>query len=175
MTKCLCIGSSSGSQDSNSKICKRVQNLAVIIIWKLSCYGPTTSAKLKSNDLFVERVLLLQEESSESVKQSAKAIIWRLGNEEAIRSEKADQQNSQDRIDDDQFTVTDEWDEAIPYDLLISCSNTISDKVLTTKVYNRLVSRNYQVYSEKLGKHRLELIKKAVEKRKPILACLYSS
>ncbi|CAF1367909.1 unnamed protein product [Rotaria sordida] len=182
ITKCICVKTldEKNSDDQKQEIFKKIQQSAVFIIWKLSFYGPTTSTKLKSNDLFIEQILMLLNGSSKKSIQHAKAIIWRLGSEEMIRLEqihkkKHQRQNQEDITGDDQFLSTDEWDESIPYDVVISYSNNVHDKILTIKIYNRLLSRGYRVYSEKQGKHRLELMKKAIGKRKPILACLSSA
>ncbi|CAF3641336.1 unnamed protein product [Rotaria sp. Silwood1] len=182
MTKCVCVINTEEKHLDNQRkeILKRIQQSAVCIIWKLSFYGPTTSKKLKSNDLFIEQLLILLNGTSQKSKQNADAIIWRLGSEAAIRyeqteKEKHKQRFKKDTTDEDQLNLTDEWDETIPYDVLISYSNIINDVILANKIYNRLSSKGYRVYSEKQGKHRLELIEKAVSKKKPILACLSST
>lgn len=181
MTKCVCIKS---SEDSNLKLIKKIQESAVFIIWRLSFSGPKTSKYLKSNDLFIDKMLVLLNGTSKKAKQNADAIIWRLGSEEQIRFEKTQKdtekqrsrrQNQGDTADDDQLISPDEWDETIPYDLLISYSSNVNDKILALKVQTRLLSRNYRVYSEDQGSHRLELMQKAAAKKKPILVCLSSA
>ncbi|CAF2060015.1 unnamed protein product [Rotaria magnacalcarata] len=198
MTKCVCVNKlqdknpdrkkvaerivedKSSDDDDRKQILERIQKSAVLIIWKLSFYGPKTITKLKSNDLFIDQILLLLSATSEKSTKTPKAIIWRLGNEETIRSElakkdKTQRKTDEDTTDPDQLISTDEWDESIPYDVIISYSNKIQDKILTVKIYNRLTATGYRVYSEKQGNHRLQLMKKAVEKRKPILVCLSSA
>ncbi|CAF5125633.1 unnamed protein product, partial [Rotaria sp. Silwood1] len=101
-------------------------------------------------------------------------------NEKRIRLELAKKEKTQladqDDIKDlDQLISTDEWDESVPYDIVLSYSNNVNDKILTDKICKRLVSRGYQIYSEKQGAHRLQRIEKAVEKQKPILVCLSSA
>jgi hypothetical protein len=168
IAKCVYINCPEGL---NLNRIKKIQQLAVDIIWRLSFYGPTTCQKLKSNDLFIEQLLILLKETSSKSRKTADAIIWRLGNEETFRSEKTQKENSKS-IDDDQLPLTDEWDDSISYDLIISDSSDPNDKILTMKIYKRLVAKGYRIYTEKLGKHRLGLIQKAVAKKKPILACL---
>ncbi|CAF3609168.1 unnamed protein product [Rotaria socialis] len=197
MTKCVCVDKlqdknpdrkkvveriveDKSSDDDRKQILERIQKLAVLIIWKLSFYGPKTITKLKSNDLFIDQILLLLSVASEKSIKTPKSIIWRLGNEETIRSEiakkdKTQRKTDEDTTDPDQLISTDEWDESIPYDVIISYSNKTQDKILTVKIYNRLTATGYRVYSEKQGNHRLQLMKKAVEKRKPILVCLSSA
>ncbi|CAF1313171.1 unnamed protein product [Rotaria sp. Silwood1] len=170
----------SSSDEDRKEILQQIQKSAVFIIWKLSFYGPKTITKLKSNDLFIEQILTLLNGTSKKSRQNAKAIIWRLGNEKRIRLELAKKEKTQladqDDIKDlDQLISTDEWDESVPYDIVLSYSNNVNDKILTDKICKRLVSRGYQIYSEKQGAHRLQRIEKAVEKQKPILVCLSSA
>ncbi|CAF1283814.1 unnamed protein product [Rotaria sp. Silwood1] len=175
--KCCClIGSEEKhSDDQKKELLKRIQQLAVSIIWKLSFYGPTTSKKLKSNNLFIDQILILLNGTSKKSKQNASAIIWRLGSEETIRYEQTEKEKHKTTtMDDDQFISNDEWDETIPYDLLISVSNIIDDMIVAKKIFDRLSSKGYRVYNEKQGKHRLELMKKAIAQKKPILICLSS-
>ena len=160
------------------KLTARIQTSAVYIIWKLSSFGPKISTKLKSDDSFIDQILILLNGTKKKSKKAAQAIIWRLGNEDKIRLEQTEKekkrQTTTDTIDDEQFLPADEWDDSIPYDLLISYSNNVNDKISATKI-NRLLSKNYRVYSEQQGKHRLELYKKAIDQKKPILVCLSSS
>jgi len=153
---------------------KSIQKTAIDIVWILSCYGPTISKKLKENDLFIDQLLILLNETKKKTREVVDSIIWRLGSIETVRLEQTqNESNRRDKTDDDdQLPVSDEWDESIPYDLLISYSNNVSDKVLTLKIYNRLVKKGYRVYSEKPGKHRLELMQQAIAQKIPILACL---
>ncbi|CAF4062710.1 unnamed protein product [Rotaria sordida] len=175
--KCFClIGSEEKHVDDQKKeLLKRIQQSAVFIIWKLSFYGPTTNKKLKSNNLFIDQILMLLNGTSKKSKQNASAIIWRLGSEETIRYEQTEKEKHQTTtMDDDRSISNDEWDETIPYDLLISVSNIIDDMIVAKKIFDRLSSRGYRVYNEKQGKHRLELMKKAITQKKTILVCLSS-
>jgi hypothetical protein len=165
-------------ENLNTKLTKRIQKTAIDIIWKLSFYGPIISKTLKEDNRFIDQLLILSNETSKKTKEVVSAIIWRLGSVETVRFEltqkEADRQGKQ--TDDEQLPSTDDqWDESIPYDLLISFSNNVTDKILTLKIYNRLIKKGYRVYIEKQGTHRLMLMREAIDKRKPILACLSKS
>jgi hypothetical protein len=170
ITKCVC---ESHPENVETRLTKRIQKTAIDIIWKLSFYGPTISKKLKENDRFIDQLLVLSNEASNQTKEVVGAIIWRLGSVETVRLEIASRPEKQ--TDDEQLPSDDQWDESIPYDLLISFSKNVTDKILTLKIYNRLIKKGYRVYIEKQSTHRLQLIRAAIDKQKPILACLSKS
>jgi len=160
-----------------------IQYLAVDIVWILSFYGPTTIKTLKLNDAFIDGVLKLCNGPEKKPKKAAEAIIWRLGSEKMVRFEQTQKEEERvrnrrdsrtDMMDHELLTTADQWDDSIPFDLLISYSNNVNDKILSLKIADRLKKRNYRVYTEKQGKHRLELMEMAAAKQKLILACLSS-
>jgi hypothetical protein len=170
-------------ENPNVKILGKIQHLAVDIVWILSFYGPTTVKTLKLNDEFVDQVLKLCNGSATKPKKVAEAIIWRLGSEKIVRFEQTQKEEERARnrrdsrtdvMHNDLLTTTDQWDDSVPFDLLMSYSNNVNDKILSLKIADRLKKRNYRVYAEKQGKHRLELMEIAAAKQKPILACLSS-
>ncbi|CAF4545793.1 unnamed protein product [Rotaria sp. Silwood2] len=176
--KCICIKyfDEKDSDRENKEMINRIHNSAVSIIWRISSYGPKPISKLKANDLFIDQILILSKEKVENTKRAADGIIWRLGNEDKIRFEKSQKKrNQENKTDDDQVIEPEEWDESIPYDLLISYSNKTNDKIISGKIYNRLILKGYRVYIEKSGQHRFELMQKAIDSKKPILVCLSSA
>jgi hypothetical protein len=54
----------------------------------------------------------------------------------------------------------------------MSFSNDLNIKNLCHRIHGRLIAKKIRVYMEEQGVHRLELIKKAVDKKKIILVCL---
>ncbi|CAF1358041.1 unnamed protein product [Rotaria sordida] len=176
--KCICIKyfDEKDSDSENKEMISRIHNSAVSIIWRISSYGPKPISKLKANDLFIDQILILSKGKTENTKRAANGIIWRLGNEDKIRFEKSQKKrNQENKTDDDQVIEPEEWDESIPYDLLISYSNKTNDKIISGKIYNRLITKGYRVYSEKSGQNRFELMQKAIDSKKPILVCLSSA
>jgi hypothetical protein len=149
--------------------------LTIIYLLFSSIYGPIASKQLKSNDLFIDHVLTVLNEKSKKRKRMADSIIWKLGDEKIVREEHADKQKQQlTTMNDDQMTNNDQWDDSIPFDLIISYTNNPSDKLVCERMYKRLIAKQYKICFEKEGKHRFELIKKAVNQQKLILVALSS-
>lgn len=138
------------------------------IIWTLSHRGSIVNKKIRENHKLIDQILVLLKNSPEKFKGITERLIWRLGTVNVN-----DSKSSEKQLEDEQLPSTDDkWDESIPYDLLISVSNNVTDRVLSTKIYNRLVKQGYRVYSEKQSVHRLEVMRKAMDKKKLILVCL---
>ena len=173
----------SDQKTSDAKIMLKIQRLAVGLVWKLSSYGPTIMQTLKLNDAFIDQVLKLSNGPANKSKKIAESIIWRLGSEKIVRLELTQKEQERERnrrdtrgdaTDDERLSIIDQWDDSIPYDLLMVYSNNVNDKIVSLKIADRLRKKNYRIFSEKQGKHRLELMRIAAAKQKPFLACLSS-
>jgi hypothetical protein len=178
LTKCVCVKC---PDNPTLSALKKIQRSSLDIIWKLLSSGPSATKKLKANDLFIDHLLTLSNEPSKKLQRSARNIIWKLGNEETFRYEQAEKkkereeenhEESRTRTVDDQAIANNQWDDSVPFDLLISYSNDLSISSLCHKIRNRLIAKKFKVYIEQQGKQRLEKMQKAVDKRKIILACL---
>ena len=123
--------------------------------------------KFRENRRFIDHLVTLFDTAPEKLKEITERLIWRLGSVDPIASKTSEKQ-----LDDDQLPLMDDaWDE---YDVLISVSNNVTDRVLSAKIYNRLVKQGHRVYSENSSVHRLEVMRNAIEKNKPIIVCLSS-
>jgi hypothetical protein len=85
-----------------------------------------------------------------------------------------EQDGKYDTTDDRQPTLIEQSDDSSKFDLLMSCSNNVTDQILCHKIADRLKKKNYQVYTKKQGKNRLALMQIAAAKKIPILACISS-
>ena len=164
MTQCICI---EAMHADDAKKVEKIQKIALKIIWKLSVYGSTIRKQLKENHSFIEQLLVLSKRMPKTVRDGIERLIWRLRDASGF-----DSKSSDDPIDAYQLPSGDQWDESIPYDLLISVSNNVTDRILSTKIFHRLNKRGHRIYSENSSEHRLELMCKAIDKKKPILICL---
>ncbi|CAF0944343.1 unnamed protein product [Adineta steineri] len=162
---------------------EKIQHLAIHIAWKISSHGPIITKTFKLNDSFVDQVLKLCKSSVVNSKKKAEAIIWKLGSEKMILYEQTQKEEERarnrrdkqaDTMDDERVATIDQWNDSIPFDLLMSYSNNVNDKIISLKIADRLRQRSYRVYTEKQGKHRLKLMEIAAAKQIPILACLSS-
>lgn len=179
ITKCVLIKSPNDSSLTNIE---KIPRYALNVVWHIlrSIYGLKASKQLKSNDQFVEYVLQVSNQQSKKVKKISSGIIWKLGDERIFRSEHAEQERKRgEQMDDDdlpdiddQFMTDDQCDGSNSFDLMISFSNSVADKIVCQKIYNRLTVKNISVYIEKQGQHRLQVIKKAMQRQKILLVCL---
>lgn len=185
LTSTLPDKSSSASElgKPKAKILQKIQRLAVDLVWHLSSYGPTIMQTLKLNDEFIDQILKLSNGEDNKSKKTAAAIIWRLGSEKIVRLELTQKEQERERnrrdtrgdsTDNDRLPISDQWDDSVPFDLLMVYSNNVNDKIVSLKIADRLRKKNYRIFSEKQGKHRLELMRIATAKQKPFLACLSS-
>lgn len=150
-------------ENSSTQMTQRIHKTAINLIWKLSFYGSKVIKALKKDDLFVERLLVLSKETTDD-HNNVNRIIWRLGEIKA---------SDKDLDTDDQLiSAENEWDETISYDLILSVSPNVNDLIVAKVISSRLTKKGYRIYLEKASKHRLELMKKAIEKQKPILVCI---
>jgi hypothetical protein len=178
LTKCACVQC---LDNPSLKVLDKIHQSSLDIIWKLTFNGPAVAKKVKSFDQFVDQLFNLSTKPSEKMRRTAKGIIWKLGDENHLRYEQAEkekerkQESSRERRNsEDEYrpTTNDQWDDSIPFDLLMSFSNDLNIKNLCHRIHGRLIAKNIRVYMEEQGVHRLELIKKAVDKKKIILVCL---
>jgi hypothetical protein len=178
LTKCVCVQC---LDNPSLTVIDKIHQSSLDIIWKLTLTGPAVAKKVKSFDQFVDQLFNLSTNPSEKMRQPAKGIIWKLGDENHLRYEQAEkekerkQESSRERRNsEDEYrpTTNDQWDDSIPFDLLMSFSNDLNIKNLCHRIHGRLIAKKIRVYMEEQGVHRLELIKKAVDKKKIILVCL---
>jgi hypothetical protein len=155
---------------------KQLRKSSLDIVRKILYSEPKSAIKFKSIDELIDQLLHLLNEPSKKIRLSAKYIVWRLGDEKDFISEQAKKVTEQSQISDidDQLTTDNQWDDSVPFDVMMSFSNDTNIKSICRRICNRLIVSNIKVYTEEQGKHRLELIKKAVAKRKIILVCLSS-
>ncbi|CAF1587535.1 unnamed protein product, partial [Adineta ricciae] len=170
----------------DAEVLEKIQQLAILIIWRFTYYGPTVIKTLKSNDAFIDQILKVSKQPlrgpakgnkkslADSAKETAEQMLWRFGSEKLILHEKKKKQEEITSDRPDEPSTADQWRESVPFDLLMSYSTNVNDKIMSLKIADRLTKRNYRVYTEKQGKHRLELMEIAAAKKVPILACLSS-
>ncbi|CAF1330516.1 unnamed protein product [Adineta steineri] len=177
LSKCVCVG---WMDSSTSILLKQIQRSSLDIVWKILYYEPKSNIQFKSIDQLIDHLLSLLDNPSKKIRQNAKHIIWRLGDEKDFLSEqtkkvkaKGEKNNEEEAFEiDNQLTTKDQWDDSVPFDVMVSFSNDVNIKNLCNRIYNRLIAANIKVYIEEQGQHRLELMKKAIEKNKIILVCL---
>jgi hypothetical protein len=176
LIKCLFINC---SDNPSLKSFENIRHFALKILWILlrTIYALKICKQLKSNDQFVEYVLNVSNKS----KKTAGNIIWKLGDEQTFRSEHAEKERKRTKHDDgddnddassdidDQLTTDDQQND---FDVFISFSNNLADKIICRKISNRLKAQNFRVYIDKPGTHRLEVMKKAAQQQKTIIICL---
>ncbi|UJR11254.1 hypothetical protein I4U23_015436 [Adineta vaga] len=101
--------------------------------------------------------------------------MWKMGDERSFRSEhdKKEREGETDAdFNDEHITTNDQWDESVPLDLVMSYCNNPSDRRICLRMYKRLKGKNYRIYTETDGKHRLELMQKAIDKKCVMLVCM---
>ena len=166
--------------NSATRLVTQIRKSSLDIVWKILYSEPKSGVKFKAIDELIDELLELLKEPSKKIRQLAKHIVWRLGDEKYFVSEQAkkvqakEQQSHEESDVDDQLTTNDQWDDSVPFDVMMSFSNDLNIRSICRKICNRLIANNVKVYMEQQGQHRLELIKKAVAKRKIILVCLSS-
>lgn len=176
LIKCLFINC---SDNPSLKSFENIRHFTLKILWILlrTIYALKICKQLKSNDQFVEYVLNVSNKS----KKTAGNIIWKLGDEQTFRSEHAEKERKRTKHDDgddnddassdidDQLTTDDQQND---FDVFISFSNNLADKIICRKISNRLKAQNFRVYIDKPGTHRLGVMKNAAQQQKTIIICL---
>ncbi|CAF1319679.1 unnamed protein product [Adineta steineri] len=92
-----------------------------------------------------------------------------------IRHEQKKKQEEKERSTNDPLMTIEQWNDSVPFDLLMCYSNNVNDTIMSLKIADRLTKKNYRVYIEKQSQHRLELMEIGASKQVPILACLSST